>query len=72
MKTKGAGKYTNELTSVRQATQADGALLIILNGNKGHGLSLQLEPHLAPVFADMLEGLAKEIRNDYKVEDSKH
>lgn len=56
------GKYDDLCTMVREATQAEGVLLIIINGNKGGGFSVQASPEIIPIIPDMLEFTAGEIR----------
>jgi hypothetical protein len=38
----GPGKYDDLCTEAREAAEAEGAILIILGGNKGPGFSAQL------------------------------
>lgn len=37
----GEGKYDAACTKAREATEADSVILIVLNGNQGHGTSVQ-------------------------------
>jgi hypothetical protein len=38
----GPGKYDDVCTEVRKKTQAEGVIVIVLNGTKGSGFSAQL------------------------------
>lgn len=60
----GKGIYDEHLTVARDASKAEGAILIILNGDKGSGFSCQLSPYLMPRIPAMLEAMAQEIRKD--------
>lgn len=58
------GKYDDICTVARNKAKANGAVLIIIDGNKGSGFSVQLPlSHLLSLPA-MLETMAKEIRLD--------
>lgn len=58
------GKYDDICTMARVATQADGAVLIIMNGTKGGGFSVQVPPELLIYLPSMLTYIAKEIQKD--------
>lgn len=60
----GPGKYDDICTYVRDAAQAEGVLIIVINGEKGSGFSAQLTGQLAAEVPDMLENMAKQIRED--------
>jgi hypothetical protein len=60
------GKYDPETTMVRELTKAQGAVLIIVGGNKGHGFSVQAPPEVLAALPGMLETMAAEIRRDLK------
>jgi len=58
------GKYDDICTMARNCAKAQGAVLIIIGGDKGTGFSVQLPlSHLLSLPA-MLETMAKEIRLD--------
>jgi hypothetical protein len=40
----GPGKYDAYCTYVREATNAQGCVLIVIHGDKGMGVSIQIEP----------------------------
>lgn len=44
----GPGKYDDEVTELRERLQADGIILLVINGCRGEGFSAQL-PGLATV-----------------------
>lgn len=54
-------KYNDILTRVRKETEADGALLIIINGNKGNGCAQQLKPEVIPAIAMVLRAIADDL-----------
>jgi hypothetical protein len=56
------GKYDDLCTVVREATNAEGVILIVINGNKGNGFSVQATARIIPGIPDMLEFTAGEIR----------
>lgn len=63
----GPGKYDNICTIVREKTDALTAIVIILDGNKGSGFSIQT--HRIGVvnvdaLADMLENIARQLRTE--------
>jgi hypothetical protein len=65
----GPGKYDAETTMVQQATNAAGVVLIIIDGNKGQGFSVQATlavtmalPAILRAVADQLEADAKEMK----------
>ena len=59
----GPGKYDDACTAVRAMTNAEAALVIILNGDKGCGFSMQAHNLMSTaVVADILESVAKQIR----------
>ena len=63
----GAGKYDNACTVARLMTRAEVALVIILNGDKGSGFSMQGDEAAritVEKVAELLEAVAAEIRSD--------
>ena len=61
MKTNGPGKYDDQATVVREATRADGVLLIVFNGVHGDGFSAQLPAHLLIRIPAILRQTADQI-----------
>ena len=47
MQGNGPGKYDDLCTFAREQSEADFALVCILNGNKGNGFSVQSRPNIA-------------------------
>jgi hypothetical protein len=58
------GKYDDICTMAREAAQADGVILIVINGNKGGGFSVQAPPEVLSLIPAMLMYTAKEIQDD--------
>lgn len=54
----GPGKYDKILTEARQTAKAEGAILIVFNGEHGPGFSCQLPAHLYSVAASVLRQVA--------------
>lgn len=57
----GPGKYDDLATEARKQTQAEGAVVIIVNGVKGSGFSAQLSPELTLKLPSMLRHMADEL-----------
>lgn len=60
----GPGKYDALTTHVREQSQADGVIVVVLNGARGSGFSVQAPLELQLILSDLLESLAKQIRAD--------
>ena len=60
------GKYDDLCTEIREKAQALGAVVIIFDGNCGHGFSVQLPFEQLLKLPDVLEDMAKGIRKDLK------
>ena len=58
------GKYDDLCTMVREASQSEGVILIVINGNKGGGFSVQATLPIIIRIPDMLESLAVQIRKE--------
>jgi hypothetical protein len=61
----GPGRYDDVTTLVRKETQAETCIVIIINGNKGNGFSIQsIDPdfrkHLPKVLRLMMEEMEAE------------
>jgi hypothetical protein len=61
----GPGKYDDLCTYVRRQAKADGAVVIVLNGNKGHGFSVQADLMSTVLLPELLETLAADIRKSH-------
>jgi hypothetical protein len=60
----GPGKYDDLCTVVRETAEAKAAIIIILDGNKGNGFSVQSTTSLSPnSLANILDRISKELRN---------
>lgn len=60
----GAGKYDDLLTEARQVAEADGGVLLIIDGNKGSGFSAQLSFNQTVAIPKMLRAMADQIEKD--------
>ena len=58
----GPGRYDDLCTKVREMAEADGVIVIIINGDKGSGFSCQLNPLMSLAIPEILERIAKDIR----------
>jgi hypothetical protein len=54
----GPGKYDAICTHAREAADAEGVVLIILNGKRGSGFSVQASPVVTALLADLLRNTA--------------
>jgi hypothetical protein len=60
----GAGKYDDLCTEARRKAKAEGAILIILNGEKGQGFSVQATLDVLVRLPQMLRHMADDIEKD--------
>lgn len=60
----GPGKYDDQATKVMQATQASGVVLIIFNGDQGHGFSVQATVAVTLQLPRMLREIADQVEAD--------
>ena len=58
------GKYDDACTVARMLAQAQGALLIILQGDQGSGFSVQVPPEFIPSLPGVLRKVADDIEQD--------
>jgi hypothetical protein len=59
----GPGKYDDACTAARESTQAEAVVLLVLNGDRGTGFSVQaLGQDISAALPDLLEHVAREIR----------
>lgn len=65
----GPGKYDDLCTEARQKAQAQGAILIILDGAHGSGFSCQADLVTTAKLPELLERLAADIRQSYGYDD---
>ena len=60
----GPGKYDDLCTQAREAAEAQAVVLIVMNGNKGSGFSVQaLEPITPSLLSVMLSDLANQVQH---------
>jgi hypothetical protein len=57
----GPGKYDDIASRVREETNADGVLILIVNGRRGSGFSAQLSLELTLSLPTVLRDLARQI-----------
>lgn len=60
----GPGKYDDLCTYVREKAQAQGAIVILLDGNDGNGFSVQANPYILLQIPQLLRSVADEIELD--------
>ena len=61
----GGGKYELEALHARKVTDADGLVLIVMNGIKGHGFSCAFaNPELAALLPAALRSVADQVEAD--------
>lgn len=63
--TAGAGKYDDICTQARVAAHAEVAIVVIINGERGSGFSVQThDPALLERLPDMLDFISVQLRAD--------
>jgi len=60
----GPGKYDELATQVREQAEAQGVILMVLDGKDGSGFSVQADMATTMALPELLENVAKQIRND--------
>jgi hypothetical protein len=60
----GAGKYDDLCTHVREQSKARGVVVLVLEGDKGNGFSCQCDLKIMLALPNLLEELARQIRED--------
>lgn len=61
----GAGKYDDLCVEVLRKTNADCAIVLVVNGNRGNGFSVNsLDHDFIFILPDILEDIASQIRQD--------
>ena len=58
----GPGKYDAACTEIRERLHATGIILIVIGGEHGNGFSAQLPGYLVLETPEMLESVARQIR----------
>ena len=62
----GPGRYDDLCTYVREKAKADGAIIIVIRGEKGGGFSCQADAATTLALPDILENMARQIRDSLK------
>lgn len=62
----GPGKYDDVCRSARKMTNAKGIILIVVDGHKGSGCSVQLESEYTRYIPSILRAMANDMENDQK------
>jgi hypothetical protein len=63
---RGPGRYDDICTQAREAAQADGVVLVVINGKHGLGFSVQLtKPLWFKQLPDLLREVADQMEKDY-------
>jgi hypothetical protein len=62
----GPGKYDDLCTLVRKRAKASGAVLIVFDGSKGPGFSVQATPMVTLQLPLLLEQIAADLRASFK------
>jgi hypothetical protein len=60
----GPGKYDAEATAAFEQTEAQGVILIVLGGNRGHGFSAQVTAEAMAAIPALLRAVADQIEAD--------
>jgi hypothetical protein len=58
----GPGKYDDLATIVREQAEAQAVIVVVFNGNKGHGFAVQAEAEIALHLPGVLEEMARQMR----------
>jgi hypothetical protein len=61
---RGPGKYDDLATLVRDGTNADGVIVIVIGGSKGSGFSVQATFEVTAKLPDLLRTMADNIERD--------
>lgn len=62
----GAGKYDEECTKLRENTKAKGVIIMVVDGNKGEGFSVQATPDVMPSLPAILRKIADDMEANIK------
>ena len=62
----GPGKYDDMATYVREATNAQGVVVIVTGGNKGEGFSVQATPALTMALPRVLRSIANQVEQSFR------
>jgi hypothetical protein len=64
----GPGKYDKLTTWVRERAKAEGVILIVVGGNKGHGFSAQLSATFPAESMLMTVAMLRDVANQIEVD----
>jgi hypothetical protein len=62
----GPGKYDDLCTAAREAARAQGAILLIFGGDKGHGFQVQASIDVVLKLPELLRTLAQQIEAQHR------
>ncbi len=60
------GKYNDLCTEIRERFKADGVLVLVINGSRGTGQSMQMTPAHMLAFLSALEGIKDAMAEDLR------
>jgi len=60
----GPGKYDKEAMEILERTKAQGVLLMVFNGDRGNGFSMDADINLMLSIPAILRAIAKQIEED--------
>lgn len=60
----GPGKYDDLATTVIKAAHARGVVVIVFDGDKGNGFSVQADAQVAAILPDVLRYMAEQLEDD--------
>jgi len=64
----GKGRYDEICEAVREETGAFGAILLIMDGDRGNGFSVQVPPEVLGRVPELLQHLADAIQEEVKAD----
>jgi tRNA A37 N6-isopentenylltransferase MiaA len=62
----GGGKYDREITDLMHRLKADGIILIVTGGTKGHGFSIAGTPQFIHMMPDLLRATVNKVCAEYE------
>jgi hypothetical protein len=62
--TEGPGKYDHLATIVRELSSAEGIIVIVFEGDRGSGFSVQATPKVTETMPSILRQIADDIEKD--------
>ena len=61
---RGPGKYDHIATMAIEAAQATGVVVIVFNGDRGNGFSVQADAATLAAMPDILQSVVNQLRTD--------